>query len=466
MALQLRDYQGDARDEIRTAFQIYRSVLLQMPTGAGKTAVAGAIAEGLAARGLSLLALVHRHELVDQFCATLDKVGLGGRYGVIAAGRSPAPWAAMQVASIQTLHRRPHLDLNPRLVVVDEAHHARAQTWDEVIGRFPAAKLLGMTATPRRLDGKPLGRHFEHLVQSPSIQWLQAHGWLAPVSMKYVGRGILTKGVRQVAGDYNRRDLGDKLNFKAIAAPVAAYQKHGPDRRAIYFAINTADSKAVAALFTERGIKAVHIDGTTPRKERDLHFREFREGTVKVLCNVDIASEGTDIPMCDCVIMGCPTLSLTRYLQWAGRAMRIDHGRDALIIDCVGNIWRHEAPDVSHGWDLHSPEPVEKEKTPQERVTMRVCVHCATVYPSLQPACPTCGKEQPMQMPAHLDVELLTRDHDEPVDAKPTNVMADVRRELRQLVHTGPTRTGIGVIRARHGLNARWEQNAIEALGL
>ena len=182
MPLILRDYQSDLAQTLRVNFRRYRSICLQLPTGAGKTPIAGAIALGLSERGHGLLALEHRDELVDQFCRTLDTVGLSGRYGVIAAGRAPTPWARFQVASIQTLARRATPDLKPRYVVVDEAHHARAKTWAAVLDRFPDAKILGLTATPERLDGKPLGMHFEHLVCGPSIAWLVAHGWLAPTS--------------------------------------------------------------------------------------------------------------------------------------------------------------------------------------------------------------------------------------------------------------------------------------------
>ena len=443
-------------------------MLFQLATGGGKTAIAGAVAEGLAARQRSLLALVHRHELVDQFCATLDRVGLSGRYGIIAAGRAPSPWAPFQVASIQTLHRRAGLELRPHFVVVDEAHHARARTWDEVISRFPSSKVLGLTATPARLDGKPLGRYFEKLVSGPSIKWLVAHGWLAPVTLKYVPRGALSKGARKHGGDYSRKDMAARLNREAIAAPVLAFLRHARDRRAVYFAVNTQDSRAVAEGLVERGVKAAHVDGKTPRQQRDQLFSEFREGHVQVLCNVDIMSEGTDVPACDCVIMGCPTMSLVRYLQQAGRGMRPDHGRDMLLIDTTAeNIWRHGAPDEERYWPLHHAEPRPQKRRPAA-FSMRVCVHCATVYHAQRGACPECGKAQPMEVPKHLDVELLTREFDEEVAPKPKSTMAQVRTELRgimrQKIDRRTLHAAIREIRDKHGLGSRWEQNVIGVL--
>ena len=406
MPFRLRDYQQRAIDKLRKAFLRHRSVVLQLPTGAGKTAVAGAFAEDAALKGQELLALVHRRELVDQFCETLDGVGLRGHYGIIAAGRTPSPWAKMQVASIQTLHRRPGLDLDPHYVVIDECHHARAKTWSDVLDRFPNAKVLGMTATPIRLDGKPLGRHFKHLVSGPSILELVENGWLAPTSMRYVDRGILTQGVKQTAGDYNRGELGARLSRKVVAAPVEAFLRYAADRRAIFFGINTHDSYRVAERFAQCGISAAHVDGETPPGDRDWIIESFRAGRIQVLCNVDIVSEGTDVPQCDCVMMGLPTLSLTRYMQQAGRAMRPDHRHDALILDLVGNIWRHGRPDLPRTWTLHGTEPTTRQPREQSAST-RKCVDCGTAIRSRGQVCQICGAVQPIKLPAHVNAELL-----------------------------------------------------------
>ena len=371
----------------------------------------------------------------------------------------------MQIGAIQTLYRRPHLVLKPTIVVIDEAHHARAKTWEEVIARFPRARLLGLTATPTRLDGKPLSM-FTYLVQGPSILWLVTHGYLAPTTLKYVPRGVLTKGVKRTGGEYNRGELGEQLNRAVIVSPVESYLRYARGRRAIFFGINTSDSEQVAELFRARGVRAAHVDGTTASIKRDRLIAEFREGHLDVLCNVDIVSEGTDIPQCNCVIMGMPTLSETRYLQQGGRGMRPDHGGDNMVIDTVGNFARHRAPDADREWTLGGFEPDEvKPKAPSANV--RVCVHCATVYPARAGMCPTCGKAPALVTPKHLDVELLTREgDDEPVPLRKGNVMSEVRRELRTVIREGRGRAGIEDIAARHELGERWTRNAIEALGL
>ena len=309
----LRDYQEECLAKLRLAFGRNRSVILQMPTGSGKTAIAAAVAEGLAARGLSMLALVHRRELVDQFADTLERVGLYGNYGIIAAGRAPTPWAPFQIGSVQTLYRRPleMITRKPRYIVVDECRHAKAKMWEEVLARFPESKILGLDATPERLDGKPLGDHFDEIVAGPSIEWLVANRRLAPTTLKYVPRGIVTRGVPRVAGDYNRSRLGTQVSDRVIAAPVNAFFKYAVDRRVIFFAVNRRDSQAVADRLTARGVRAAHVDAQTPATLRDQLINEFRNGDVQVLCNVDIVGEGFDCPMCDCVMMGVPTMSLS-----------------------------------------------------------------------------------------------------------------------------------------------------------
>ena len=162
-------------------------------------------------------------------------------------------------------------------------------------------------------------------------------------------------------------------------------------------------------------------------------MREFRDGVIQILCNVDIVSEGTDVPMCDCIMLGLPTLSLTRYLQHVGRGMRIDHGRDNLVLDLVGNFHRHGRPDIERHWDLHQRADDERD---QDRVVLprqKVCVHCATVYPANKATCPTCGQEQPIDTPNHLDIDLIGDDI--PGGRRqPATTMAAVRQELQRVI--------------------------------
>ena len=178
MSLVLRDYQGEVREHLRDAFKRYRSVILQMPTGSGKTGVAAAVAEGLAKNGRSMLALVHRRELVDQFCETLEQVGLHGRYGVIASGRAPTPWAKFQVASIQTLYRRESLGFTPSIPCGGRVPPRQSQDVGE--------RSEAVSPTPRFWDSPP-----------PRPGWT---GSPSGSTLRRSLRGLLSNGSQPMAG--------------------------------------------------------------------------------------------------------------------------------------------------------------------------------------------------------------------------------------------------------------------------
>ena len=460
----LRDYQEKCVEDLREAFRSVRSVILRLPTGTGKTAVAGEIARLIAERGNGVLALVHKRELVRQFCSTLDRVGLGGQYGVIAAGRAPSPWARFQVASVPTLHRRKAQNLNPRLVIIDECHHVKAKTWEEVLERFPTTKFLGLTATPERLDRKPLGDHFDSIVHGPTIAKLVEDGWMAPVTLKYAPQGLSTKGIkRNKSGELDPKQLGSRITKKVVVSAVNSYRRYGPDRLAIFFAVNRAHSKAVAEEFNSVGIRAAHIDGDTDSRLRDRRMAEFSAGEIRVLCNVDIVSEGTDVPMCDCVMMGCQTQSITRYLQWAGRPSRPDHGRDNLVLDLSENYWIHGRPDDERMWSLDEIVETPNSGEPAKPSNTRCCKNCATVFPSYMGRCPDCNQEYTLDPPEQVDAELLGDSQPSEADSFP---MAMVRKELRKAIRRGNPKEGVSYIKEKFKLTDKWEKTTLEVLGL
>ena len=460
-----RDYQLRAVDELRAGFGRYRAQILTMPTGSGKTGIAGMIAQAASMQGTEVLVLVHRRELIRQFCSTLDRFGIEG-YGIIDPSHQFTPWAKFHVSSIQTLHRRSHLDLNPGIVIIDECHHAKARTWEEVIARFPDAWLLGLTATPKRLDGKPLGHIFDHIVLGPEIHELVPLGHLATTRIKYISQSLSTKGIRRgINGDFSQKQLGARINRKTVVSAVKALLRYDPDgiRLPIFFGVNIAHSKAVAQEFRERGIRAEHVDADTLANVRDRYVDEFREGKIRVLCNVGLFTEGTDIPMCNCILDGCPTMSLVSFKQRGGRAMRPDHGGDALYIDLAGNFWIHGRPDDPHEWDLeteYQPEPMDSPKSPRYR--FRVCPKCSEVFEAAN-ECPACGEYVGPKAPKQIDIAL---EGDDLPPAKKLNGMKLVRKELREAMHRGGGAREVREIQRRHALPARWADTTIEILGL
>ena len=210
----LRDYQITALSEIRAAHQTKKSVCLQLQTGGGKTIIACTYALEQP-KDQQAIFLVHREELVEQTVrnlVTCDRK-MAGNLGVIRAGRATSIWAKFQIAMAQTLSRR--LDklpwLNPSLIIVDECHHVRASTWENILNKWPDAKLLGLTATPARLDGKGLEKWFEHLVIGPSYQELVQKQALAPIKMFSVPEGIDLRGCKTIAGDYSKHDVDQRI---------------------------------------------------------------------------------------------------------------------------------------------------------------------------------------------------------------------------------------------------------------
>ena len=401
-----RDYQLADVKKLRLVLRRVRAVVYQLPTGAGKTIVAGYIASLLADRGKRALVLVHRRELVRQFSKTLTQAGLGDQYGIIAAGRVETRWARFQIASVQSINRRETGWLKPNLVIVDEAHHVKAKTWENVLGRFPDTKVLGLTATPGRLDGKPLGDHFDTLVQGPSIGELVEQGDLAPMRVLRPEQGLSTAGVRTMAGDWNKKDLDERLTDQVIAAGAAAYRRYGAGKRAIFFAVNRRHSKAIVESLSKEGFRAEHIDAETDVRRRDLVLKEFGEGLIQVVSNVDLISEGTDVPECEVIMMGRPTKSVTMYLQQAGRAMRPGKGKTALLLDLAGNSWDLGLPDEERSWDLEGTRQGAAVDKRPVGMRQRCCSACAEVYSSRLLACPSCGTEHVLPKPLEVEAEL------------------------------------------------------------
>ena len=207
----LRDYQQDAVYQLRQAVARSGSAVYCLATGAGKTVVAAEIARLAGLKGSRTLFLVHRRELVRQAVDTLYEACPGEQVGVIAAGWPELPWAPLQVGMVQSIAKReriPDFDL----IIVDEAHHARAKTWATVLARWPKARLIGLTATPQRLDGKGLGEHFAEMVLGPTIPELVAMGSLAPCLTLRVPSGLVLDDLKKNrAGEYNAKDITNRV---------------------------------------------------------------------------------------------------------------------------------------------------------------------------------------------------------------------------------------------------------------
>ena len=402
-------YEDQARDvdAIRGLFRTHRCVLYQLPTGGGKTVVAGHIAQLLRAKGSKVLVLVHRRELVRQFMGTLKTAGLADSVGIVCPGFPPVPWAPIQVASIFSWARR-QPKFFPDFIFVDEAHHVRAKSWEKVLAWYPNAKVMGMTATPVRLDGKGLNPPFTGLHCGMSIAKLIQSGRLSPFRMLRVPAGFLTGGIKKTGGDYNRKQLDERVNESVVGNSVSAYLRYLKGRRTIMFAVTRRHARITAERLTQEGVRAAYVGDDTKMEVRDTTFERFGEGLLDVVCNVSLVDEGFDVPRCDAIMDVAPTASLTRYMQRNGRGLRYIPGKTAVLMDLAGNVYRHGSPDIDRTWSLEDSEPIGAPSREADKGTsLRCCKACLTVFAPKLSVCPHCGHEHDGRPVREVDVELI-----------------------------------------------------------
>jgi hypothetical protein len=257
----------------------------------------------------------------------------------------------MQVASIQTLNVRLAKVAawgNFGLVAVDEAHHVMARSYQDVLQTFPSAAVIGVTATPFRHDGQGLAPVFDTLLRGPSVRTLveQRHLVKPDIRRAKPKWTVDTSGLSRssLTGDYNTRPLATRA-LRVTGDVVRNFKNAAGTRSAIVYAVNLEHSKDLTAQFVAAGYAAEHVGGNTPKPERDAIMARFRSGVTQVLCNVEIVTEGFDVPEVGAIVLVRPTLSLALYLQMVGRGLRPSAGkRDCIILDHASNTQRHGSP--------------------------------------------------------------------------------------------------------------------------
>jgi DNA repair protein RadD len=397
--MMLRPYQLEAVDAFeREVAAGRRRVLLVAPTGSGKTVTFCEIIRRYVERGRSVLVISHRREIVQQ---TSDKLTANGiRHGIIQAGFDPRPMASVQVASISTLWVRAfRSDAMPRppadLLIIDEGHHCPASTYRKIIDAYPDALALGATATPCRGDGRGLGGIFEVMVQCPQVGALIEQGHLVKTRV-YAPVDPDLRGVRTVAGDYVEDQLADRMDRpKLIGDIVTHWHKFGERRRTVVFACNVAHSRHIAEEFIRGGVCAEHIDGTTPKDERDDILKKLACGAIDIITNCMVLTEGWDMPEVGCCILARPTKKMGLYRQMIGRVLRPAPGKaDAIVLDHSGAVFRHGLPEDHVEWKLdpdHRAEaPAHQARLASKTSGLVECSQCSALRLGGQP-CPACG---------------------------------------------------------------------------
>lgn len=351
-----------------------------------------AAAERAMKRGRSVLVVAHRRELIRQ--ASRKLADLDVPHGIIAPGHTKTR-DPMQVGSVQTVARR--LDTLPPfdLIVVDEAHHAVAGSYSVLIAAQPRARLLGVTATPERMDGRGLGIEaggpFDDMILGPDVAQLVTAGYLTSARVLAPGEPPDLSSVRTRGGDYEAAALAAAMGGPTLTGcAVQHYRQHVDGLPAIAFCVSVQHARDVAATFRQAGYRAVAADGSTPTPERDAAIAGLGTGAVQVLCACDLISEGLDVPAVSAVILLRPTKSLGLHMQQVGRGLRPAPGKAHLtVLDHAGNTLTHGLPDTPHEWSL-----LGRAKGASREASEWCCQSCRLVQPMAR-ACRECGEVPP-----------------------------------------------------------------------
>lgn len=387
--MKLRDYQFDLYKKTVEAFkQGFHKPLIVAPCGAGKSYM---FAEMISKTNGEALVLTHRQELKQQHEELFQKLGISNA----------------RVAMILTEANHLGEYDTPALIVADEAHLSRSNSWMKVIEHYNTWT-VGFTATPVRLDGKPLGDIFDNLIEGVDVKWLIEHKNLAPYEY-YAPTLVETDGLRKVAGDYVVSDLEKLMNERAIYGDVIkAYRRFAPGERSIAYCVSVKHAEATAANFNSAGISAKAISSGTLPNQRKRIMDDFRSGRITVLCNVGIISEGVSIDEVTCCMLLRPTESVALGIQQMMRCMRYLPGKTAKIIDFTANYTRVGLPDDEREWLLGEPLKRKKQLNENGDFYIRSCPECYMTFKTA-PVCPFCGAEYPLhprEIKAREEIEL------------------------------------------------------------
>ncbi|WP_321337746.1 DEAD/DEAH box helicase [Breoghania sp.] len=387
--IQLRPYQQDARVKLRLALRSSTSVLCVLPTGAGKTVLAAALIDLLFKAGKRVIFAVHRVDLLTQTAKTFKKFNIPFSY--VACGHHYNPLHRVYVASISTLVNRMQR-IKADYVFVDEAHLSAAAGWSKVAKHYKdlGARLIGLTGSPERLDGRALGDIWDDMVEGPTTRWMIENGHLSTYRA-FAPKGIDYSAVHTRNGEFVRKEIEELEQGKAVIKDAARHwMKRAKGLRTIAFCRSVARAQEYAEEFSSLGIPSTSLDGETSQEARRQAFERFANGDLMVIFNCALFCEGFDLSAqvdrdvtIECVMQLAPTQSLARHLQQLGRGLR-KKPHPAIILDLVGNLGRLGFPDDEREWSLEGRKKVKRE------VAVVDCPVCGGAHhPAM--ACPYCG---------------------------------------------------------------------------
>lgn len=421
----LRDYQTDLYLKIRKSLASHKGVIGCLPCRAGKSYIMLQICEDALKKGSKVLILAHRQNLINQHKELISMPNV-------------------RIASVFT--EANHLGENGPvdLIMIDEAHISGCRTYHDVCDYY-GCKRIGFTATPARLDGQPLDL-FDDIVEGISADELISKGNISDYDLYAPKVGIDLSKVSIGDGDYSSPQLETVMCDKKIYGDVLKYYKSLADgKQAIAYCSSVKHSKEVCDMFNEAGYPAKHLDGTMRAEEREAMLNEYKNGGFLILCCMNVISEGITLPSCEVGMLLRPTQSLALYIQQACRCLTPKEGKKAIIIDFVGNCYRHGKPTDKQEWSLSERKRC-RNPSGEPEVLCRQCPECLRVYRGKDPICPYCGAK----------VGKTKKEIQQEKEAELARIDAINKRERRMEVGKARTRSELEAIAKQRGYDRKW----------
>jgi len=441
--ISLYDHQEEAIIDLRASVIKHKRSLLVAATGFGKTRVALRLVQGAVQQRRSVWFIVHRRELCKQTSREFWKGKV--EHGLIMAGKAQTQ-VPVQIGTVLTCAKRVETWKKPDIIIIDEAHRSNSASYQKIIDACPDSIIIGLTATPERTDGRGMDETYNDMVLTKDMRWLIDHGYLSeykliapPVS------GIDLTGIKTIAGDYDNKELAERMDKPTITGDaIAAYKKHVNGKRCMVFCVNVKHSKHVCEQYNAAGITAEHIDGTMTDAQREGALDRFRRGVTLVLCTVNLAIEGLDIPAVEAVQMLRPTKSVIVYLQIIGRGLRVEVGKQhCWILDHCEN-WkqpRFGLPDDERTWSLDARKKGKRKKQDEEAdIKTQTCDQCYAVFLKGHSACPQCGAPIKVFSSAPREVEGELVEIDTKALRRERRIAQGRARTIDELVELGMSR--------------------------
>ena len=365
----LRDYQIEIYNKIREALLHRQNPCAVLPCRAGKTYIMEEICENAHKRNSSVLILAHRRLLLRQHAKLIKN-------------------ARLESVFTEVNHLGEHGKVD--LIIIDEAHISGANSYIKVC-EYYKCPVIGFTATAKRLDNKPLSI-FNTIINGIDADSLIDRGLIAPYDLYAPVLKIDLNNVSMSGSDFNNEQLGNAMMDRKVYGDIIKYYRELTNgRQSIAYCTNIKHSQSICELFNSNGIKAKHIDATTPEKERDRIIQEFKDGLFTILCNCNLISEGITLPECDCCLLLRPTQSETLYIQQSCRCLTPNLNKRAIIIDYVGNCYTHGTPTEPRTYGMTYQRIRNSSREPD--LIVRECKKCLRVYKGNKPICPYCGAD-------------------------------------------------------------------------